>query len=280
MGSSDNPTEAKAPLQTVSRAMRVLLSFSDTRTDWGVYELADAFGWTRSSAQRILATLAAEGFLWPDPSSRRYSLGPAVWRMSALWERTGGLARISSDVLTRLAHDTGLTALFSVPDGGFVRCVAAVVGAEGPMRSESPVGELYPAHAGATARGYFAFIDPDDRRRLLYDLPLGRFSDLTEVDEARVEALFDAAAERGHAITFGEWDSRTRAAAAPVRIGAQVVGSISIGGLNRDAEGTERPRADLERHLPRLVDAARELGDLLASRAAPPRSDWRRGRSR
>jgi DNA-binding IclR family transcriptional regulator len=268
------------PLQTVGRALQVLQSFSETRTEWGVQELSQEFGWSRSSAQRILAALAAQGFLWPDPSTRRYSLGPAIWRMSALWERTGGLARIAQGVLAGLAADTGLTALFAVPDGVFVRCVAAVVGPQGPLRSPSPVGELYPAHAGATARGYFAFIDPAERRGLLYDTPLGRYSDLTEVEESRVERLFAETAARGHEVTFGEWDPRTRAAAAPVSVGRRVVGSLSIGGLNTTPDGVERRRDELAQRVPRLLGAAAELGDLLAGRVAPPRSDWRRGRGR
>lgn len=105
------------PLQTISRALDVLLSFSESRTDWGVLELAEHTGWSKSSAQRVLAALAAQGFLWADPSTRRYGLGPAIWRLSSLWERTGGVARIADDCLRGLTADTGLSASFSARDG-------------------------------------------------------------------------------------------------------------------------------------------------------------------
>lgn len=270
----DGPRPAlDGSLQTVTRAMDVLLSFSDTRTDWGVYELAEQFGWTKSTSHRVLAALAGRGFLWADPYTRRYSLGPAVWRMSALWERTGGLARIADDPLRRLAKGTGLTSILAVPDGAFVRCVAAAPGPDGPMRARPLVGELYPAHAGATPRGYFAFTDPREQQMALYGLPLGRYNDATVVDAEKVKDLYEEAARAGYAVTYGEWDSRTWALAVPVRIGARVVGSLSLIGQRKNA--TDEKVADL---VPMAQQVAEEIGNLLASRIHPPRRDWRRGK--
>lgn len=134
-----------APLQSVDRALVVLLSFDEHRADWGVTELAERFGWDKSVAQRLLATLARRGFLVSQPGTRRYRLGPAMWHLAWLWERMGGLSSVARPVLGRLARLTGYTALLAVPDGEQVRCVEAVDGESGPVRQYSLVGELYPA---------------------------------------------------------------------------------------------------------------------------------------
>lgn len=258
------------PLQTITRALDVLLSYSEQRTEWGAQELADARGWSQSSAQRVLAALAARGFLWADPSTRRYSLGPALWRTSLLFERTGGLGRIADDCLRRLTADTGLSASFAVRDGGFTRAVGEVVGGLGPQRSVPLVGEIIPAHAGATSRACFAFVDPEVRRRTVYGRPRGRYSELTEIDADRLEELFEQTRSAGYAITHGEWDPQTRTAAVPVLLGPQVVGAVSVTARRSD------PEIDLEPFVPRVRQAAAELVDLLAGRSAPPRRDWRR----
>lgn len=250
-----------SPLQTVDRALEVLLSFTERRTEWGVLELAEEFGIDKSSAQRILAALAARQFLRSDPVTRRYSLGPAMWRMAALWERTGGLASLAHQVLEPLAHATDRTALFTVPDGLHVRCVAAVDGA-GPLRSHPLVGELYPANAGATSRGYFAFLSPGERRALTAGRIFPRFNELTASDEQTLDRLFEETVQQGYACSEGEYDYGTRAIALPVFVRGRVVGSLSIGESKFPERGD--PLID---HLPRLRLAADELSSLLDAQA-------------
>ncbi|MFC4563801.1 IclR family transcriptional regulator [Nocardiopsis mangrovi] len=267
------PTGERGPLQTVDRALDILLSFDEFRSSWGVLELAEEFGLSKSTAQRLLASLAGKGFLRADPDTRRYSIGPAVWRTAALWERSGGLSALAEPMLADLARGTGRTALFCVPDGVHVRCIAAVSGREGPRRSHPFIDELYPAHAGATSRAYFAFLEPADRRSLLIGRPSARFSELTRVDEAGVEALFDETVTAGYALSQGEYDSSSRALAAPVFGGVRPVGSLTLVENKLSAHGDE-----LLDHLPELLAAADELTGLLSNRRPePPRRDWRRG---
>lgn len=265
------PAESRSsPLQTVDRALEVLLSFTERRTDWGVLELADELNIDKSAAQRILAALAARQFLRSDPITRRYSLGPAMWRMAALWERTGGLGALAQQVLELLARDTDRTALFAIPDGQHVRCVAAVDGA-GPLRSHPLVGELYPANAGATSRGYFAFLPAAERRALTSDRIFPRFNELTAPDEIALERLFQETVRHGYACSEGEYDYGTRAIALPVYMQRRPIGSLSIG----ESKFPEREDRLLD-HLPRLRQAADELSALLDTESHRLRNAKRR----
>ncbi|SCL21782.1 DNA-binding transcriptional regulator, IclR family [Micromonospora pallida] len=258
---SDTGARPRSPLQTVDRALEVLLSFTERRRDWGVLELAEAFAIDKSSAQRILAALAARGFLSADPVTRRYSLGPTMWRMAAVWERTGGLAALAQRVLEPLAFQTDRTAIFAVPDGLHVRCVAAVNGG-GPLRSHPLVGELYPANAGATSRAYFAFLDSNERRALISGRVFATFTELTRTDEHELERLFVEAVAQGYAYSEGEYDYATRALAVPIMLRGRPVGSLSLG----ESKYPARPD-DIRDHLPALQTAAEQLSALLDNRA-------------
>lgn len=257
-----NGSAAKPPLQTVDRALEVLLSYSERRRDWGVLELAAAFDVDKSTAQRILAALAARGFLHADPVTRRYSLGPTMWRMAALWERTGGLGALAQQVLEPLAMQTDRTALFAVPDGLHVRCVAAVDGG-GPLRSHPLVSELYPANTGATSRAYFAFLDSNERRALISGRVFAKFTELSTVDEAELERLFVETAAQGYAYSDGEYDYATRALAVPILLRGRPVGSLSLGESKYPARTD-----DICDHLPTLQSAAEQLTALLDSTTA------------
>ncbi len=254
-------------LQTVDRALGILLSFTGARTDWGVMELARELDLDKSTAQRLLATLAKRGFLHADPTTRRYHLGPALWRIASTWERRGGMAQLVEPFLAWLVGESRRTAVFAVADGAYVRCVAAVDGGAGPMRNHPLVGELYPAHAGATARAYFATLDAVTRQALMYTIPLAKFSDLTSDDATAIEAQMIEVAERGWAYSEGEYDKNTRAVAAPVFMLGRPVGSVSIGEHKRENLG------DIRDHVAATLRTAERIGALLSSRAVPPVED-------
>ena len=250
----------------------MLLSFSELRTDWGVLELAEEYGWTKSSAQRLLAALSAKGFLRTDPYTRRYSLGPAMWRMASLWERNGGLAKLATTVLAKLSLETSLTTTFSVPDGNHVRCIAAVDGATGPIRAHTLIGDLYPAHAGATSRAYFAFLSPPELRSLLHGRPLAIFSEYTEVNEQRLDQLFEQTVIQGFALSTGEYDVSTRALAVPVILGRRPIGSLTV--MESKAQN---PKSNIGDHLASLQAASEELSDMLTNRNVATKRSLRNG---
>ncbi len=251
-----------APLRSASRAVDLLLAVVDGPPTWGVGEVAARFGWSTSSAHRVLRTLTAAGLLRHDETTRRYGPGPALERLRTTGTASAeGAATAAGPWLQRLAATTGMTATLAVPDGSFTRCVSAVIGAEGPLRPGPLPGERYPAHAGATSRGYFAFLAPEVSDPLVFGTPLARFSGRTPVTRPAVERLFAETRRRGFAVSDGEWDPRTVAAACPVRADGRLVGSLTICRVRRSqparGHGVPAVRA--------LLEAATGLGRQLAN---------------
>lgn len=257
-------TSERAPLQTADRVLAVLLAFSHDREEWGVTDLAAEFGWDKSVAQRLLASLSHRGFLVSDEVTRRYRLGPAVWHMATAWERHGGMAGLVRPALRRLAAAGGITALFAVPDGAHMRCVESADGSSGPLRVYRLADELYPAHAGATSRAYFGMLTPGARAGLLYGRPMARFSDLTVTDPGRLEELMSRVPADGYAFSEGEYDPATAGLAVPVLVRAQPIGSLTLVGPHDHLTG---PREEL---LAPLWRTAEGLGELLTPRRPRP----------
>ncbi|MFI9028548.1 IclR family transcriptional regulator [Streptomyces sp. NPDC053560] len=253
-------TAERAPLQTVDRALQALLAFSQDRDEWGVTDLAAEFGWDKSVAQRLLASLTHRGFLVSDEVTRRYRLGPAVWHLSTAWERHGGMAGLVRPALRELAAASGFTALFAVPDGAHLRCVEPAEGASGPLRAYRLSDELYPGHAGATSRAYFGMLSPGARATLLYGRPMARFSDRTVTDPERLEELMCRVPVDGYAYSEGEYDPATAGLAVPVLVRSHPIGSLTLVGPHEQLSG---PREELLRP---LRSAATALGELLSPR--------------
>ena len=93
-------------IQSVDRAAALLKAIADSPRPPTVLELAECAGLNRTTAWRLLATLDAHGLIERDPSSQRYSLGYAIFRIAAAAEHDP-LVRRARPVLEQLALETG-----------------------------------------------------------------------------------------------------------------------------------------------------------------------------
>lgn len=98
-------------LQTVDRALRLLMLYEEVDQEYRVGELAQRLGVDKSIASRLAATLAERGFLEREPGSEAFRLGPEMVRLSTLasngHRNLAGLARAPMESLVR---ETGETA--------------------------------------------------------------------------------------------------------------------------------------------------------------------------
>jgi Transcriptional regulator len=262
MRSQCEPTPPHLP-QTADRALQVLMSFDREHPERGVTEVARDFGLPHSVAQRLLAVLTHRGFLSRDPGSRRYRIGPAALHLGRLWDRSGSLALLAGPVLSELSEHTGHGSYFSLPDGAYMRCILLAEGADGRLRDYSLIGEMYPAHAGATSKAYFAFLPREDRAQLLRDRPMARYTDATVTDLDKLERQYARIRRQRWAFTIGEYSPGTATVAVPVFLRGALYGSLSLGWMA--GEDTQH-----ENHPEQLVAILRERADLIERRLAVP----------
>ncbi len=252
---TDPSTPAGLP-QTVDRALRILLAFDRESPEWGVTEISRAFGLHTSTAQRLLAALTHRGFLVRDDSSRRYRIGPAALYLGRVWDQVGALGLLAQPVLDELAAFTGQNILFALPDSAHMRTVLVAEGEHGRLRDYPMVNELYPAHAGATSKAYYAFLPFAQRKRLFTDRPLARFTANTATDLGQLERQFAEVRARGWAYTEGEYDEGVATLAVPVFLREEPYASLSVGW----------PKERLGEHPSDWVDALRSASERISLR--------------
>lgn len=248
----------KGALQSVDRALTVLLSFTERRPEWGVSELARQHGWDKAVVQRLLTTLTVRGFLMCDETTRRYRLGPSVSHLSRVGEHSGVLPSLIRPMLARLLRETGESAVLNVPNGGGYRCAAAVDGA-GPVRYTAILGTLMPGHAGASGHAIFAHYPEGELRQLFGASPLQRFNERTIID-------FDALLERyaqvrkdGVCFSHGEYDEAVTAVSSPVFQAGTVAASLTVIGPAHRVSRAAADIAELVRDA--AAEASAALGD-------------------
>lgn len=241
--------------RTADRALQVLLAFQ-RRPEWGVSELGRELGLDKAVTHRLLATLAARGFVLADPETRRYRLGAVIGVLSRAAERGGALEATGRPLLTALADELGESAILNVPHGASYRCAQAV-DAAGPVRYSATVGEMIPAHGGAAGHAIFAFYPEEDVRPLLEADQLEKFTDQTIVDPDTLIQMYARVRSEGISITRGEYDANVTSVAAPCIAAGQVIGSIVVIGPH------DRMAGKVEKAAVRVRAAADRLGRIL-----------------
>jgi len=246
-------------LDSAARALETLLLFDGNRHSVSVTELAGLLGCSTSTAQRTIATLAQQHFLRRDDDTRRYRLGPSVLHLARAWRSTASLASLARPVLETLAEATGLNTTFAVPDHAHMRVVLSIDGAEGPLRDYPMSSELFPAHAGAISKAYYAQLPHALRARFIGDRPMARFTTETKTDPQQLEEEFLTIRARGYCYSQGEYDTNVSALAAPVWMGKEPLGAIA---LSSRSTLTVAPAL-----IDALLAATGELGGLLTREA-------------
>lgn len=181
----------------------------------------------------MLATLAARGFLIADPITRRYCLGPKLVALGRLAEQTAGVAALARPILAHLARVCRESAVLCQPEGAVYRCAAAVDG-PGPLRYTTVVGELFPGYGGGAAGdAIFAHYPPDQVRTVLGETLTYRDGTPGESWDELYKQYAQIRAS-GIAISYGDYDPRVTAVAAPVLAHGVVIGSVAVLGPRED----------------------------------------------
>lgn len=251
-------------IQSVARTLDVLDLLGTKEQSVG--DVARRLGVNKSTASRLLATMAAKGYLSRSIATGTYRLGSKIPR---LYDRYLHSLRSASDaryVLRRIATDTDETVLLTLFENNEALYVDKVESNQ-PLRTSSRVGAVAPLHSGAAGKSILAFLPPDMARRLLGPGRLRGYTEHTITDRRELKAELERIRRRGYAVSMGEINEGIVGVGVPlIAPDGLPFGSISV--TCPISRCTEQRLADIV-HSAR--SAVREwLGDPPGTAAPPP----------
>ena len=244
--------EATAPVspaisQTLDRGLQVLEAVARAGDPLTVAEAAASVGLDRTVAHRLVATLAARGYLQRDAGGG-YRLGPTCL---ALAPAITDLRTTARPFLEELGNATGETVHVVVLSG---REVVFLDGIESvhALRVGSRTGRVLPAHATSVGKALLAALPPEQFRALYERADLVAVTGRTITDRDALERQLAAVRECGYATNRGESENG--------------VGSIGVAVRNPAGE----PRAALSVAMPleRWSEAGQEQAACVLKSAA------------
>lgn len=246
-------------VDTLERALKLVLCFSPERPQWTVSELSRYLGYSKSTVSRILGTLEKLGFADQDPVGGGYRLGLRFFELGNVLASGMDLKRVALPVMTRLVAETGQTTLLTVPSDGQAVCVEKVDSPD-PVRVTFQLGRRGPLHAGASGKALLAFM-PDEAVERVITAGLRRYTERTITDPEELRSNLAVIRAAGYVVTCGEVDEGVVGVAAPVfDAGGSVVASVTVVGM------PPRIERQLETVIQKVKEAAEEISTRLGFR--------------
>jgi DNA-binding IclR family transcriptional regulator len=207
----------------------VLALFTSERVEVSVLDAAALLKRPRSTTYRLLAQIAATGFLDRDDQTGLFRLGIRLAALGEMAQRATSLQRLALPVLSRMSQETGETAtLLRLVDGVGL----AVLHSESslPVMAKGVLGQYWPLHASAGGKVLLAWRSEHEAKKLL-KLPLKRYTETTIATFAELNRELKQARKRGYATVRGEFLVDVWGVAVPIfNHRNEIESAITLGG--------------------------------------------------
>lgn len=221
----------------VQRAMQLLEAFALGEPKLSLAEISRRCTMHKTTALRILRTLAAGSYVVPCDNGA-WRLGPAAGWLGARYQSGFDVQDVVEPMLRKLSKSTKESAAFYVREGDIRTCLMRVEGVQ-PLRHHARMGEALPLDKGSPGRVILAF-------------------------SGERGAVYERIRQRGYCTSIGEREKGVATVSAPV-FGAhwKLLGSVCISG-----PAARLPQEVLETHAKAVINAANALSYALAGSAS------------
>jgi len=247
-------------VQSIERAFAVLGTLANGPI--GVTEVAERADLPKSTAARLLASLAREGVVEQVPGDTAYRLGPRLATLASGVMPNRSLAMLARPSLGALAASAGEAAGLAIPDGDVVHYIDQV-DTPNPVSIRDWTGSRIPLHAVPSGQVLLAFRPATSLQRYL-GKPLERFTDRTIVTGDALLERLRAIRRDGYTWAREEFDEGISSVAAPIAdANGEVVAAVHVHGPSYrfPVAGTERAIAeDVVAAAARIAGSLRHAG--------------------
>jgi DNA-binding IclR family transcriptional regulator len=236
----------------LERGLAVLNVLKEDSEAVGVRELARRLEQSAPAVQRILNTLAEQGYVEQESNSRRYRLGRSILVLARHILSRDHLVGLVEPELQALASRGCFNAFLGVRRGA-LGIYLLTVQSRSPVVIRSSPGETFPLHSTALGKAFLTDLSRETMVEILGHAPLEQLTERTITDPEKLIAQIKSSRNVGYTTSLDE----------------NFIGLIAIGAPLRDASGSVLGAISVA--YPRSVGpqvAIAEIGEMVAAAAA------------
>ncbi|MFE7978843.1 IclR family transcriptional regulator [Streptomyces shenzhenensis] len=236
-GPLDEP-RSQTRIQSVSRAIGLLLAIAESPDGETAKVLADRAGLSLATTHHLLTTLWADGMLTKD-EARVFRLGPKAMVIADTYQRLAWVPAEYRTALHSVARKTGETVYLGVWRNGGVQVVDKVEGAHAVRVVGLDVGFTEDVHARASGKLLLAFAPEELRTAVLNRSRLRQVTPHTITKKADLLAEFETIRETGLAYDREEFQIGVTCVSIPLWRAGEVAACITVSVPSQRFDATE-----------------------------------------
>ncbi len=200
----------------VEKALRILMAFYPRNSEMGTVELSRKTGFHIATVNRIVWILARNRFLFQNPLTRKFNLGPSVFALgeAAIESLSDNLLHKALPYLNELCekvHETVVLEVISGENG----IVAYVAQGKQTIAIRANIGSRLPTHAAAGAKAIIAYSAEEVMENFLKK-NLRRFTYKTITDPEKLRGHLQEIRKQGVSFCREEIDLGVNAIGVPI----------------------------------------------------------------
>jgi IclR family KDG regulon transcriptional repressor len=218
-------------IKSVQRAMSIVALFNLNNPEIGVTEAAEKLQITKSTATRLMQTLASADILARSPNNRKYRLGAKVMELAETFISQVDLKNISQPYLEYLRTQTGETVNIDIVDGDERICVLALESLYN-LRLFQVAGQRAPLTAGAPGKLLTAYLPENKVEQIINKQGLPAYTKYTITSKSKFKEEIRKIRESGYSISKGEHYDFCFGISAPIKdYSGKVIAALTSSGV-------------------------------------------------
>ncbi len=245
----------QSPVQSIDRAFSLLELLCASRDGLPIHALSEAAGLHKSTVHRLLAAMAARGYVRKDEDSGRYRMTTRICELSAQVVESLDILQIARPPMETLSRSTGETVHLVVREGDEIVYVNKVESDVSSMRMFSRIGMRRPMYCTAVGKAILSELPDEEVDRIWNASDIQPYTEHTIVSLERLKVALASIRRRGCAYDNQENELGVRCIAATIH---DYTGGI-CGALSISAPMLRMSDSKIAQLQPQLMAACRKI---------------------
>jgi len=218
------------PIKVLNKSLSILEILLKQGSAMNMTEISEKLELYPSTIHRILDTLKHWGYVEQNPHTQKYQLGLKVLELGMAKLHQMDLVREATPCLKELVDQCNETVHLGVLEEGEVLYLAKEESSQ-TIRMCSYAGKRAPLHCTALGKVLLAYLTEEQRKKILSEKELLRFTEKTITDKKELERELNKIKKQDFALDREENEKDVRCIAAPIKnYQGKVIAAISISG--------------------------------------------------
>ncbi|GAB6158148.1 DNA-binding transcriptional regulator KdgR [Desulfotomaculum varum] len=190
-------------MNSIEKVLWILNRLGEEPYEMNLTALANEMNAVKSGVHKTLGIMMKQGFIIQDPETKKYSIGPTVYRLGNVYSKRVGIWKIAKPIIMQVAEVTHETVSIGIREGD-TAFLAYKIDSPLPVRYVEEIGTQFPMNASAIGKVLAAYQDSERVKELLKSKTFEKYTPNTIVEPDEILQEYQKIREQGYAISDEE----------------------------------------------------------------------------